>query len=429
MPGTFPLISYCCRAYLANLAIASLSLENYNDRLFERFLCLLPEDPDQHWHNIKDAYGAQLWDIEPSVQVAGIGEYEKSHEDLMDDEIYQTEYFLRGVHQSRVASLEASREDRDHESIREDNDKDEPEAPPASHAELTKNDVVILDGCFAATVHWDGFQRVYQKMPISCSRFVIRMILPFNFIPLIIGIILISVNIENLFVYKEYIRRAQPIGMYTLIAGFIILGYGLIIALWAPALLLILYDGRVWDTQPWLFGFEGYLPVDEMERKVFGVCRGRLTWGANASSPLSHHELHANRWVAPRDPCSNPKTKGKVDAAAQKAGEVKIFTIVDTYSMTATLFEARRPPVALLICGSEGGMQRALGCSFDWTTSTFYRETVLRLETRVLSRMDRVRRVRLGIRRVGEEERIRSGQEDGNGASDSGFRHKVASQW
>lgn len=67
--------------------------------------------------------------------------------------------------------------------------------------------------------------------------------------------------------------------------------------------------------------------------------------------------------------------------------------------MTATLFEANRPPEVLLVCGSEGGMQRALGCSFEWTTSTFYKETVLRLETRVLERMDRIRRVRLGLKR------------------------------
>ena len=32
-----------------------------------------------------------------------------------------------------------------------------------------------------------------------------------------------------------------------------------------------------------------------------------------------------------------------------------------------------------LLCGSEGGMQRAVMCSYDWTTSTLYRETVLRM--------------------------------------------------
>ena len=71
--------------------------------------------------------------------------------------------------------------------------------------------------------------------------------------------------------------------------------------------------------------------------------------------------------------------------------------------MTATLFQAKRPPEVLLVCGSEGGMQRAIGCSFEWTTQTFFKETVLRLETRVLERMDRIRRVRLGIRRTERE--------------------------
>jgi 23S rRNA C2498 (ribose-2'-O)-methylase RlmM len=65
--------------------------------------------------------------------------------------------------------------------------------------------------------------------------------------------------------------------------------------------------------------------------------------------------------------------------------------------MNVILFEARRPPVAFLVCASEGGMQRVLACSFDWITSTFYRETVLRLETPVIGRMDRIRRVRLSM--------------------------------
>jgi hypothetical protein len=64
-----------------------------------------------------------------------------------------------------------------------------------------------------------------------------------------------------------------------------------------------------------------------------------------------------------------------------------------------TLFEASRPPAVALLCGSEGGMQRAILCSYDWPTQTLYRETVLRMETRVLERMSRVARVSFGLRR------------------------------
>ena len=63
------------------------------------------------------------------------------------------------------------------------------------------------------------------------------------------------------------------------------------------------------------------------------------------------------------------------------------------------MFEAERPPVVALLCGSEGGMQRAVMCSYDWTTQTLYRETVLRMETEVLDKRPRVGRVRFGLKR------------------------------
>jgi hypothetical protein len=80
-------------------------------------------------------------------------------------------------------------------------------------------------------------------------------------------------------------------------------------------------------------------------------------------------------------------------------GALKIFTLVDTYTLTVMMFAAVRPPVAVLLCGSEGGMQRAVMCSYDWPTQTLYRETVLRMETPVLERMSRVNRFRFGLQR------------------------------
>jgi hypothetical protein len=44
-------------------------------------------------------------------------------------------------------------------------------------------------------------------------------------------------------------------------------------------------------------------------------------------------------------------------------------------------------------------MQRAIGVSYDWTTQTLYRETVMRLETPVLDTMMRVGRVKIGFNR------------------------------
>jgi len=44
-------------------------------------------------------------------------------------------------------------------------------------------------------------------------------------------------------------------------------------------------------------------------------------------------------------------------------------------------------------------MKRAVGCSYDWTTGTLYRETVLRMPTTVLNRMERVNRLKFGLKR------------------------------
>lgn len=60
-------------------------------------------------------------------------------------------------------------------------------------------------------------------------------------------------------------------------------------------------------------------------------------------------------------------------------GEERIFALVDTNTLSVTLFSAVRPPVAVVLCGEEGGMQRALLCSYDWSTQTLYRETVMRM--------------------------------------------------
>lgn len=68
--------------------------------------------------------------------------------------------------------------------------------------------------------------------------------------------------------------------------------------------------------------------------------------------------------------------------------------------MTITLFQAVRPPLALLLCGSEGSMHCALSCSYDCPTQTLTRESVLPVDTRVLDKMALIGRIRLGLEKV-----------------------------
>ena len=95
-------------------AFARLSLLNDSDRLLERLICMLPEDNERNALATTDSYGARLFDIEPHIQVSGIGE----------------------------------------------------------------DDTVIIDGARAARVRWEGFERVYCERQLSwkrkCARFFVR---------------------------------------------------------------------------------------------------------------------------------------------------------------------------------------------------------------------------------------------------------------
>ena len=83
-----------------------------------------------------------------------------------------------------------------------------------------------------------------------------------------------------------------------------------------------------------------------------------------------------------------------------QAGDQRIYTIVDTGTMQVTLIQAIRPPVAFLLAGEEGGMQRAIGISYEWQTATCYRETVIRIDTPMYEKMSPVPRLRFGLKRA-----------------------------
>lgn len=52
-------------------AFARLSLVNNSEKLLERLICILPRRADQEWWDMNDAFSVNLWDIYPSVQIAG----------------------------------------------------------------------------------------------------------------------------------------------------------------------------------------------------------------------------------------------------------------------------------------------------------------------------------------------------------------------
>ena len=322
-------------------AFARLSLANDSDALLERLLCMQPPSLDAPWYRIQDAWGAFLWDIQPHCQVAGI----------VDDQ------------------------------------------------------TVALDGVFGAQIQWDAMDQVaFFKRP-TIMRLFAKIVLRGVPAYLVLGLALAiagavlksqsqsagdSQNSSGYYDTSSSSSSDSAISLALLIPGLIILVPALIITLAAPAMLLNIYGGKFWSTQALFIGIEGVPDLGFIERHLFGFNFGRLKWSV-AGSSLSHHAL--SRYgeceaLAPNSPKNEARGSG-----------CKLFTLVDTYSMTATAFLAARPPTSVMICGQEGGMQRAILCSYDAQEATFAREAVIRAKTMVLDRMFRVDRFRFALRR------------------------------
>lgn len=250
---------------------------------------------------------------------------------------------------------------------------------------IGENDTVILDGARAANIRWKSFKRVILRGNDTIKRKLAR------FSQSLAGPSLVF-----------------PIFIFAVFAPYHYAGFGAIplllfapIILSSPYLVKTLYLGKVWSAEPWFFGIEGYMSLPELERCLFGADLGRLSWSATGSS-LSRQKMENSQefenYCQGQDPWTYPDINARIEKARESTStEEKIFTLVDTSTMTVTLFSAVKPPVAVIICGEEGGMQRALLCSYEWTNNTFYRETVLRMETRVFWRMSPIARVRLGL--------------------------------
>ncbi|KAL1615920.1 hypothetical protein SLS54_008754 [Diplodia seriata] len=252
--------------------------------------------------------------------------------------------------------------------------------PQIQIAGICDDDAVIIDNALGASIRWKSFAPVKNLRRTSWKRLFVQIVLHSSGILLVIAIVLLCTP-------------------YTRAAGAVVflLSFPFIAA--SPHLLRMLYSGKFWYSQPWFFGFEGYMDVETIESQIWGARLGRLEWSA-FGSPLARHRRNEHGERIGVDPTSDPKVAAVVEAAKTASpNEERVFTLIDTRTMEVMLFQAIRPPVGILVCGSEGGMQRAVGVSYDWTTATCYRETVFRLDSTVHDKMDRVPRTKLGLKR------------------------------
>jgi hypothetical protein len=363
------------------VAFAKLSLMNDSDKLLERLICMLPPARGKPWFKIQDYWKAKLSDIDPMCQVAGIA----------------------------------------------------------------ADQSVILDGAEGASIVWHEIPRVAFMKRRTPWRLVAEMMIRGSPVWLIISITTLAAYAKPtqtaVFTNGKVSFHSSVNPLVAVGIVFFLLAISLISTL--PWALLSMYRGKFWSTQAWFIGIEG--PVNdlhELERKMFGFGEGRLKWSAY-NSTLSRHRLRIDPKRLPEGECEGilpltadlPLENGVFVRRYDQAGNLlpqlgmsknsqssegswsegtqdtradrtelktevepdRIFTLVDTYTMTVTTFRAVHPPSVVLVCGREGGARRALLCSYNYRTQTFHRETVLRMQTEVLDRMARIPRFRFSM--------------------------------
>lgn len=267
--------------------------------------------------------------------------------------------------------------------------------PTCQIAGIGENQTVILDGAYGATIRWKSLAPVAFIRRNTGWRTFVKLVLRGAPAWFLIGLLTLATGAA------DHIPgiSLNPAAIF----GIIMFILAMAIILTSPYLLLTTYRGKFWGTQAWFFGIEGYVPIGIIEQNLFGINLGRLKWSTNGSTRSEHHEAKGRsalegecEAVLPNIPeTQQPQTSQS--APPTHDGHERLFTLVDTYSMTVTLLRAVRPPVAVMICGREGGMQRAVLCSYDWRTQTFCRETVLRMKTMVVEKMFRVDRFRFSL--------------------------------
>jgi len=325
------------------MAFARLSLSNNNESIIERLLCMQPPEKSTQWHEMTDAWGAQLWDIEPSCQIAAID----------------------GI--SKLSSFEGA-----------------------------STQTVVLDGVHGASICWSKLAPVPFIKRQTVTRRITKVLLPKMPFIFVIALFYLAINALT-YVSAVETPNVDPdagtIAFLAISSAVAATCFGFLLA--SPYLLKNLFYGKFWSTQARFYGIEGYYEIAKLEEQLFGINHGRLRWSNNASLHSDTIRAEDGLNFEGKNP-HIPERLPKRDAEGRS-----LFTLVDTYVMEVTAFYAERPPTVVMILGREGGMQRAALCSYDWRTQSFCREVVLRMKTVVLNRMSRVDKFRFMLQKPG----------------------------
>ena len=266
--------------------------------------------------------------------------------------------------------------------------------PLCQIAGVGDDDEVILDGCRGVSIRWKAFPKMKYKRSTSFRKFVAEIVLRSGGYWVAVGFPLVVIyGLDYNYVINWGHDLARDIALIFL--GVLAIMFAFLLALGVPRSVRQLYGGKVMQSAPWLIGFEGVMPVDQLERVIFGNRQGRLTYEPS-STPFCQRERDERIGTEPRW-VTNSGLPGSADDRPPLPKGHRFFTLVDTGSLTVSIFSAVRPPSVALICGREGGMLRTVLCHYERSNNCLYKETVMRMDSLTLNQAKTLSWIKLSL--------------------------------
>jgi hypothetical protein len=236
---------------------------------------------------------------------------------------------------------------------------------------------VILDRCRGIPIRWKNFPRVKYVKDLNGFRATISQKVVYAgawFLLTGFGLFSSAISLELSIVNTQ---SSIDIDMY-LVGVALFVGCAWIISWFSPWAVRQLCNSGAAGVSCHLIGFEGTMSLREIEKIIYGNFNHRLTYAP--SSTIFSKNLRNKKTregMEPQDPGWWQQEAKNLNVPENH----RLFTIVDTGNMTVSVIAAERPPVVALICGREGGMVRALLCSWRFEQNCLYRECVMRMRS------------------------------------------------
>jgi hypothetical protein len=265
-----------------------------------------------------------------------------------------------------------------------------------------EDQTVMIDSCRAIQIRWKSFPQPGVQRNRGTKKSLAAIFVTAGLVWLTFGLQLAIAYIPFWAGFVESLERRL---VAWVVVGFLFMG--LLLSALSPISVRRLFGGTVLKSSPKLVAFEGVMPIKKLERVVFGNREARLSYAPSATPFCKgNRHMQERRGTEP----SWIETPELVPENLLPPGH-HLFTLVDMGELTVSIFSAERPPTVALLCGREGGMLRAVLCSWRFEKDCLYKETVVRMPSTVyeaakpknwlkLSLMtqnsDQVRRVQVG---------------------------------